>query len=156
MPDRFTKFNVCVSRLNKLINKLKVTGMQPVGLKAAHAMCIHQLACEAELTFPQLCERCDLDAGLISRTLKELCASGHIQKKGLPGRYNAHYCLTEEGAQVATYIQRVVDEVIERADQGIPPSELEVFYRVLARLIENFEAMTQQQPGEKGTPQPPD
>lgn len=146
MQDQFTRFNVGVSRLNKLINKLKVVGMQPLGLKAAHAMCIHQLSCEPELSFPQLCERCDLDAGLISRTLKELCASGHILKEGLPGRYNAHYRLTEEGQRVAVYIHRVVCSVIRRADEGLTQEELAVFYRVLMRLIENFEEMSQLPP----------
>lgn len=146
MQDQFTRFNVGVSRLNKLINKLKVTGMQPLGLKAAHVMCIHQLACEPELSFPQLCERCDLDAGLISRTLKELTISGHIIKDGELGRYDAHYRLTKEGERVAQHIRRVVDSVIAMADDGIAQEELEVFYRVLMRLIANFEEMSKLPP----------
>lgn len=146
MQDQFTRFNVGVSRLNKLINKLKVTGMQPLGLKAAHVMCIHQLACEPELSFLQLCERCDLDAGLISRTLKELSASGHIIKEGVLGRYDAHYRLTREGQQVAQYIGCVVNRVIDYADEGIAQEELDVFYRVLMRLIENFERMSKLSP----------
>lgn len=142
MRDRFTRFNVGVSRLNKLINRLKLDGMEPLGLKAAHAMCIHQLACEDQLSFPQLCQRCDIDPALISRTLKELCASGHAEKMGQPGKYNAHYSLTDQGREVAGYIGWVVNGVIESADKGISEEELEVFYRVMEKLIANFERMT--------------
>ncbi len=142
MQDRFTRFTLGISRLNKQINKLKVEGMQPLGLKAAHAMCIHQLACEDRLSFPQLCERCDLDPALISRTLKELCASGHAVKDGSPGKYNARYSLTPSGRQVAGYIGDVVYRVTSGADEGIDPQELNAFYRVLEQLIRNFDRMS--------------
>ena len=141
MSQRFTRFTMKLSRLNKLIQKLKADGMSPYGLKAVDTLCIYQLAEHGALSFSEVAEQCDLDPALVSRTLRELVKNGMVDKQGQPGKYNATYCLTPLGAERAAAIRAVITAVQERADEGITTEELAVFYRVLTRLTENFEAM---------------
>ena len=144
MSQRFTRFTMKLSRLNKLIQKLKAEGMSPYGLKAVDTLCIYQLAERGEMAFSQVVEQCDLDPALVSRTLRELVKNGMVEKRGQPGKYNATYRLTPEGEMRAVEIKATINNVQSRADEGIAPEELEVFYRVLNRLTENFEAMTRE------------
>lgn len=142
MSQRFTRFTMTLSRLNKLIQKLKTDGMSPYGLKAVDTLCIYQLEACGEMSFAEVAERCELDQALVSRTLRELVKNGMVEKQGLPGRYNATYRLTPEGEKRAVEIRAIITAVQTRADEGITPEDLEVFYRVLNRLTVNFEAMT--------------
>ena len=142
MSQRFTRFTMKLSRLNKLIQKLKADGMSPFGLKAVDTLCIYQLAERGEMAFSEVAEQCDLDPALVSRTLRELVKNGMVDKQGAPGKYNATYRLTPEGEQRAVEIKEIITNVQNRADEGISTEELAVFYRVLTRLTENFEAMT--------------
>lgn len=141
MSQRFTRFTMKLSRLNKLIQKLKADGMSPYGLKAVDTLCIYQLAEHGELAFSEVAERCELDPALVSRTLRGLVKNGMVDKQGQPGKYNATYRLTPLGEERAAAIKNIINHVQTRADQGIAPEDLAVFYRVLTRLTENFEAI---------------
>ena len=142
MSQRFTRFTMKLSRLNKLIQKLKADGMSPYGLKAVDTLCIYQLEERGEMSFSEVAEQCDLDPALVSRTLRELVKNGMVDKQGAPGKYNATYRLTPLGEERAQSIRQIINKVQERADEGISTEELAVFYRVLNRLTENFEKMT--------------
>ena len=144
VDDRFTRFTISLSRLNKHIQKLKTDGMGKWGLKAVDTLCIYQLARCGEMSFSQVAERCDSDAALISRTLRELVKNGMVEKTGAPGKYNATYRLTPMGRERSEYIRRVTAVVQRQADQGVSPEDLETFYRVLDQLTLNFEKMTKQ------------
>lgn len=145
MEDHFFVFAVSVARLNKLVQKLKTRGMALLDMKAAHTMCMYHLMDAREgLTFSELVQGCDLDQALVSRVLSQLTEKGMVRKDGLPGKYNARYCLTEQGTAVARQIAVWVSRVQERANVGIDPEDLKVFYRVLRRLLANFEAMVKQ------------
>ena len=163
MEDHFFVFAVSVARLNKLVQKLKTRGMALLDMKAAHTMCMYHLMGAREgLTFSELVQGCDLDQALVSRVLAgcgeirkdpsgeqggmkvDLTEKGMVRKDGLPGKYNARYCLTEQGTAVARQIAVWVSRVQERANVGIDPEDLKVFYRVLRRLLANFEAMVKQ------------
>ena len=80
-------------------------------------------------------------AAMISRVLADLVRSGLVQKCGAPGKYNAIYRLTEAGRDRAARVRAVVADVSRRADEGIDPGELAIFYKVLAQLTENLEAV---------------
>lgn len=143
MTDRFEKFTMTLSRLHRNIQKLKTDGMGQFGLKAVDTLCLYQLADGGERTFCQMVERCDLDAALVSRTLSALVKCGMVEKTGLPGKYNASYRLTDLGAERWSRIYPIITEIQNRADKGVDPEDLVVFYRVLDRLNENFETMTE-------------
>ena len=141
MSQRFTTFTIKISRLNKLIQKLKADGMGQFGLKGVDTLCLYQLADHEALTFSEIAERCDLDGALVSRTLRGLVAKGMVEKDGAPGKYHARYSLTQQGRAQTDEIIRIIHTIQTHADTGIPTEDLVVFYRVLLRLTDNFEQM---------------
>ena len=145
VTERFARFTMTLSKLNKCIQKLKTNGMGAFGLKAVDTLCIYQLARCGEMNFSQVAESCELDAGLVSRTLRDLVKNGMVVKSGTPGKYNATYSLTEQGKERSEYIRKVVLAVQDQADEGISTEDLAVFYRVLDRLTHNFEEMLRKQ-----------
>lgn len=141
MSQRFTTFTIKISRLNKLIQKLKADGMGQFGLKGVDTLCLYQLAEHTSMTFSEIAERCDLDGALVSRTLRSLVAKGMVEKDGAPGKYHARYSLTEPGRVQTDEIIRIIHTIQSQADEGISHEDLTVFYRVLLRLTDNFEKM---------------
>ena len=97
--DRFLKFTLSLSRINKKVQAVKTAGMGMVGLKAAHTAVLYALSGHSEgLQFAEVAAACDLDPALISRTFSELIAAGMVEKQGEPGRYRARYVLTGQPA----------------------------------------------------------
>ncbi len=139
--DKFTIFTQQISRLNKLLTQIKTDGMEPLGLKAVHAQLIYQLHLTPGQKFSELKKNCDSDAALISRALKELCASENVIRHGDATKYNATYSLSSKGEESCRYIRAVVKAVINQADAGISDDDLDTFYSVLLRIISNFENM---------------
>ena len=74
--DRFLKFTLSLSRMNKKVQAVKTAGMGMVGLKAAHTAVLYALSGHSEgLQFAEVAAACDLDPALISRTLpRPLCS----------------------------------------------------------------------------------
>ncbi len=126
MTERFAKFTMTLSRMNRNIQKLKTDGMGQFGLKAVDTLCLYQLAEGGELTFTQMAERCDVDAALVSRTLSTLVKNGMVEKSGLPGKYNASYRLTDLGADRWSRIYPIITEIQERADEGVEVNGIQV------------------------------
>lgn len=141
MNERFPIFTMRISRLYRLIQKLKTDGMGRFGLKAVDTLCLYQLSTQDTLTFSQVAEHCDLDPALVSRTLRSLVKEGMVQKEGDPGKYHARYSLTEEGRVRTAQITAIIRSIQSQADEGIDAQELNTFYRVLGQLTANFEAM---------------
>ena len=98
MQDRFIRLSVSLARLQKVIQRIKTSGMGRIALKAGHTLVLCQLAAAPEgWHFSDLTERCDLDPAMISRVLADLVRSGLVEKCGAPGKYNALYLLTDAG-----------------------------------------------------------
>lgn len=80
--DRFLKFTLSLSRMNKKVQAVKTAGMGMVGLKAAHTAVLYALSGHSEgLQFAEVAAACDLDPALISRTFSELIAAGMVENK---------------------------------------------------------------------------
>ena len=127
--DRFLKFTLSLSRMNKKVQAVKTAGMGMVGLKAAHTAVLYALSGHSEgLQFAEVAAACDLDPALISRTFSELIAAGMVEKQGEPGRYRARYVLTEQGSLQTAKIRQVIGLVQENADKNIAPEDLQTFY----------------------------
>ena len=142
MQDRFIRLSVSLARLQKVIRRIKTSGMGLIALKAGHTLVLCQLAAAPEgWHFSDLTERCDLDPAMISRVLADLVRSGLVEKCGAPGKYNALYLLTDAGRDRAARVTAVVHDVERRADEGIDPADLATFYKVLNQLTKNLEAV---------------
>lgn len=145
MHDRFVEFTIAISKLNKLINKIKSEGMKKkFDLKGVHTLCLYRLmSCDDGLTSAEISESCDLDPALVSRTLSELSKRDLIKKEGQPGKYHARYYLTEKGRQISLELKPIIQSIQKYADTGISEEELAVFYAVLKKLSNNFESLSE-------------
>ena len=144
MHDRFVKFTISISKLNKLINKVKSEGMKgKFDLKGVHTLCLYQLMSNDNgMTSTEIAKSCDLDPALVSRTLSELCQKELIEKVGKVGKYHARYCLTQRGAQISAEMKQITQSVQLFVDQGITKEELDIFYSVMEKLSCNFEFLS--------------
>ena len=98
MNDRFIRLSISLARLQKVIQRIKASGMSRIELKAGHTLVLCRLAAASEgLHFSELTERCGLDPAMISRVLAELVRSGLVEKRAESGKYNALYLLTNAG-----------------------------------------------------------
>ena len=65
MQDRFIRLSVSLARLQKVIQRIKTSGMGRIALKAGHTLVLCQLAAAPEgWHFSDLTERCDLDPAM--------------------------------------------------------------------------------------------
>ena len=136
MNDRFIRLSISLARLQKVIQRIKASGMSRIELKAGHTLVLSE-----GLHFSELTERCGLDPAMISRVLAELVRSGLVEKRAESGKYNALYLLTNAGHDRAARVGAVVADVERRADEGIDPDDLATFYKVLDQLTRNLEAV---------------
>uniref|UniRef100_UPI004028E41B MarR family winged helix-turn-helix transcriptional regulator n=1 Tax=Gemmiger formicilis TaxID=745368 RepID=UPI004028E41B len=142
MNDRFIRLSISLARLQKVIQRIKASGMSRIELKAGHTLVLCRLAAAPEgLHFSELTERCGLDPAMISRVLAELVRSGLVEKRAESGKYNALYLLTNAGHDRAARVGAVVADVERRADEGIDPDDLATFYKVIDQLTRNLEAV---------------
>lgn len=141
ITERFTTFTMRISRLHKLIQKLKTDGMGRFGLKGVDTLCLYQLSLHGPMTFAEIGEHCDLDPALVSRTLRGLTKGGMVVKDGEPGKYRASYALTQEGQALTKKIAAIIQTIQTRADNGIEHADLITFYRVLDQITANLEEM---------------
>ena len=62
MNDRFIRLSISLARLQKVIQRIKASGMSRIELKAGHTLVLCQLdAAPDGYRFSELTERCDLD-----------------------------------------------------------------------------------------------
>ncbi len=109
MNDRFIRLSISLARLQKVIQRIKASGMSRIELKAGHTLVLCRLAAAPEgLHFSELTERCGLDPAMISRVLAELVRSGLVEKRAESGKYNALYLLTNAGHDRAARVGAVV------------------------------------------------
>ena len=139
MNKRFMRFTLSMSRINKMIQKLKLDGMKSFELKGSHTLCIYGLLEHPSgMTSAQIAKYCEFDPGLASRTQKELIQLDIISKTGEPGKYGSIYFLTEKGIKIAREIEKTVTRMQEFVDSDISDEELAIFYHVLDKLEMNF------------------
>ncbi len=142
MHDRFIRLSVSLARLQKVIQRIKASGMSRIELKAGTRWCSAGWQPRRRAWhFSELTERCGLDPAMISRVLAELVRSGLVEKRAESGKYNALYLLTNAGHDRAARVGAVVADVERRADEGIDPDDLATFYKVLDQLTRNLEAV---------------
>ena len=148
MENRFENFTVTILKLNKLVHKIKLYEMEGYDLKAIHVMCVYYLAARGPLTAGQFCRLTCEDKAAISRALAILRERGFVV--GENGRYNSRLSLTEEGQQLAQYINRKAANAVEMAGRDLSEEENKVFCRALASIATNLEAYYEQLLAQKG------
>lgn len=141
MSERFNRFSRAISRTERLMRRLKMQGMSRFGLKGEQVQILYQLYDAQELSLKDLCARSLLDAGLVSRNLKKLCAQDIVERKGAAGKYGALFCLSQTGREIMVQADTLIDRAERTAIAGISESELAQFYETLSKLNQNLESI---------------
>ncbi|MDE6661533.1 MAG: MarR family transcriptional regulator [Anaeroplasmataceae bacterium] len=143
MKNRYQNFTVLVNQITRSIHKIKAEEMNQFDLKSAHVSCLYYLyTSEKPLTSKELCEVCDEDKALISRSLDDLEKRGlvfceEIKEK----RYRSPLHLTLEGKEIGRYVSEKIDALLDSATQGLSLDQRKAMYEGLEIIRNNLENM---------------
>ena len=145
--ERFEKFALLIDGVQKNVQKFKNNIAPSLGVKSVHVLWIYELYIHPDgLTSAELAVKSNIDPSLISRELATLKRMGYITKETTPGKrnYNARITLTPEGKALGEIIYSQALTVQSLVNNGVSESELSLFYSVLERLHNNFQAYTKE------------
>ena len=133
--SRFPRFSRLINSAAKNVQRLKSSYMGRYSLSAAHTNCLCRLAAAqpAGLTQTELAELEQMDRAQVCRVLRDLCRRGYAVAAGSTS-YKRHYRLTPDGAAAAAQIEAIILRVQHYVSDGIPPRDLEIFYRTLETI----------------------
>ncbi len=139
--DHFEQFTLTLAHILKSIKKIKDKRMNTYGLRSSHVMVLYLLGREENgLTPVELAESGSVDKALISRIITELTEKGFVTPNPSDGkRYKARLILTPAGKEASQYIASVISNIQAQVSGDIPKEDMEIFYRVLFTLQENFQ-----------------
>lgn len=140
MEERFKRFTVLISKINRNIKKIKNQEMAEYGLRSVHVTCLYYLYSEKSLTATELCELCEEDKATISRGLDFLEENGYIICDTLLGkRYKCAIHLTEKGREAGKKISEKIDLVLDEICIDLTEDQRAEFYRSLAVISDSLE-----------------
>lgn len=144
--DHLEQFTLTLADVLKSIKKLKDQRMSAYGLRSSHVMVLYILGRTPDgLTPAELSDASSVDKALISRIISELTEKGFVTTAPSGGkRYKARLLLTAEGREVANYIANAVSTIQAKVSGNIPEADLEVFYRTLFTLQNNFRNLAEE------------
>ena len=138
--DRYKEFTMLLNKISKYIRRIKDIEMAKFNLKSSHMTCIYFLYKEKYMTSKELCDACEEDKSIISKSLKSLERKGFIEcLEDVKKRYNSPFALTDKGILVGKEIAEKVDEILKDACEGIDFENLTIFYQGLSKININLE-----------------
>ena len=150
--ERFEQFTCLISGIYRDIQKIKSKEIVNLGLKNVHVFWMYLLRMHPEgLSASELAQKGLVTRALVSREITYLTEKGFIEAAaGGEGsaekrRYGWKFVLTDQGREVADEISKIAYSVQTQVDQGISEEDLQIFYRTLTILFQNFEALTEKE-----------
>lgn len=138
--DRYKEFTMLFNKISKYIRRIKDIEMSKFNLKSSHMTCLYFLYKEKQMTSKELCDTCEEDKSIISKSLKFLEKKGLVKcLDNVKKRYNSSFILTEKGVLIGKEIVNKVDEILEHACDGIDFDKLTVFYQGLMKINYNLD-----------------
>ncbi|MGN0961877.1 MAG: MarR family winged helix-turn-helix transcriptional regulator [Christensenellales bacterium] len=154
MENRYNKFTLLISVINRSINKIKSEEMSKFGLKSYHVSCLFYLYknLDCGLTASELCALCEEDKGTISRSLNYLENYGYIicKEDNSKKKYRAKLHLTQQGRKIAQKITQITDEAVEKGSCGITEEERVIMYKSLDIISDNLKKICEKYGDENG------
>ncbi|MDE6241567.1 MAG: MarR family transcriptional regulator [Anaeroplasmataceae bacterium] len=143
MQNRYQNFTVLLNQISRSIYKIKAEEMNRFDLKSAHVSCLYYLyTSDKPLTSKELCDSCNEDKALISRSLDELEKRGLVSCEDIKEkRYRSPLCLTEEGKEIGRYVAEKIDTLLDRATEGLSLEKRSVMYEGLELIRDNLEKL---------------
>lgn len=144
MLDRFERFSLAISEINRHWHKLAAEELAPYGLKSAHATYLTAMARHPEgITVPELCNECGKDKSDASRMLSILEEKGLVTKETTGGsRYRGLMKLTPTGQKAADHVCSRAAAAVEAAGRDLSPEARETFYRALDSITANLRVLS--------------
>ena len=143
MLDRFARFSLAISEIDRCWHKLAAEEMTKYGLNSPHAIYLNTLYCYPEgLTAAKLGELCGKDKADVSRMVSILEKKALVCRNTQDGnRYRAKLVLTEEGRAAAMQVRSRAELAVELAGAGLSDEDRETFYHSLELITTNMQAL---------------
>lgn len=144
MLERFARFSLAISEIDRCWHKLATEEMAKYGLNSPHAVYLNTLyECSEGITAAKLGELCCKNKADVSRMVSILEKKGLVNKEAVGGNlYRAKLLLTQEGRYAAEQVRKNAALAVELAGAGMTDSEREVFYRCLEQITANLQALS--------------
>ncbi|MDE7167974.1 MAG: MarR family winged helix-turn-helix transcriptional regulator [Clostridia bacterium] len=137
MEDLYINFTASITRLNKLVQRIKSYEISKYGLQPIHVSCGYYLSKNPQgLTAKELCELAMEDKAAISRALKTLQEKGIV--KYLPRGRNEIVQLTKEGEKLSAIISERINSAVKAGCANITDEERKFFYNSLLEISNNL------------------
>lgn len=146
MLNRFARFSLAISEIDRCWHKLAAEEMAKYELNSPHAVYLTTLYnFEEGVTAAKLGELCCKNKADVSRMVAILEKKGLVRKEAIGGNlYRAKLVLTEEGKQAAEHVQQRAAVAVELAGSGMSEEEREVFYRCLELITTNLQTLSKE------------
>ena len=146
MLNRFARFSLAISEIDRCWHKLAAEAMVEYGLNSPHAVYLTTLYNFPEgITAAKLGELCCKNKADVSRMIGILEKKSLVRKEAVGGNlYRAKLLLTDEGKRAAEYVQGRAALAVELAGSGMTDEEREVFYRCLELITTNLQTLSKE------------
>lgn len=141
MEDRFEMFTMHIAKISRNIRKIKTEEVAEFNLKSPHVNCLYYLYKHSgELTAKELCDLCDEDKGAMSRSIDYLESEGYICcSSKSEKRYKSPLNLTDKGINVASKIATKIDNILDKASEGLSEESRINFYKSFILISDNLQ-----------------
>ena len=146
MLNRFARFSLAISEIDRCWHKLAAEEMAKYELHSPHAVYLTTLYdFEDGITAAKLGELCCKNKADVSRMVAILERKGLVRKEAIGGNlYRARLLLTEEGKRAAEHVQQRAAIAVELAGSGMSEEERDIFYRCLERITANLQTLSKE------------
>ena len=137
MDNIYTKFTISITKLNKLVQRIKSYEICKYGLQPIHVSCAYFLRRNPQgLTAKEICDMSLEDKAAISRALKVLQAKGYVEYS--PRGRNEIVKLTTEGEKFSDNIIKKINSAVKASSTNISQEQREFFYNSLIEISDNL------------------
>lgn len=146
MIDRFARFSLAISEIDRCWHKLAAEEMAKHDLNIAHAFYLTTLIQYPQgITAAKLSELCCKNKADVSRMISILEKKGLVRRETIAGKlYRAKLLLTEAGRQAAAHVQGRAALAVELAGSGMTDTDRETFYRCLEQITARLQVLSKE------------
>ena len=146
MLNRFARFSLAISEIDRCWHKLAAEEMAKYDLNSPHAVYLNALYQYPEgITAAKLGELCCKNKADVSRMVTILEKKGLVRKEAVGGNlYRAKLLLTDDGKLAAEHVQGRAALAVELAGSGMTDAERETFYRCLEQITANLQTLSKE------------
>lgn len=137
MEDLYINFTVSITKLNKLVQRIKSFEISKYGLQPIHVSCGYYLSKNPQgLTAKELCDLALEDKAAISRALKTLQEKGYVEYA--PRGRNEIVKLTSDGEKLADIISEKINAAVKAGSVNLTEEQRKFFYNSMLEISNNL------------------